>query len=67
LTTSGYSCRTQSGQIPCVNRTANCFVRIVERWMPDPFLFCVLLTVLCYALALSFTSTAPLPLIGHGR
>jgi len=48
-----------------LNRLANLFVRIVERWMPDPFLFCLLLTAVCYALALCLTSTGPLKLVTH--
>ncbi len=48
-----------------LNRLASFFVRIVERWMPDPFLFCVLLTVLCYVLALGLTDTGPLALVAH--
>jgi short-chain fatty acids transporter len=48
-----------------LNRLASFFVRIVERWMPDPFLFCLLLTAACYLLALGFTSTGPLTLVTH--
>lgn len=48
-----------------LNRLANFFVRIVERWMPDPFLFCVLLTVLCYLLALGLTPTGTVELVGQ--
>jgi len=48
-----------------LNRLASFFVRIVERWMPDPFLFCVLLTVLCYVLALGLTDAGPLALLTH--
>ena len=48
-----------------LNRMASFFVRIVERWMPDPFLFCVLLTALCYLLALALTSTGPVELVTH--
>lgn len=43
-----------------LNRLANFFVRVVERWMPDPFLFCILLTVLTYLLALGLTPSTPL-------
>ncbi|MFQ5777882.1 MAG: short-chain fatty acid transporter [Terriglobia bacterium] len=48
-----------------LNRLANFFVRIVERWMPDPFLFCLLLTVLCYLLALIVTPAGPARLLTH--
>jgi len=36
-----------------LNRLANFFVRVVERRMPDPFLFCVLLTVFTYLLTVA--------------
>ncbi|HKZ53378.1 MAG TPA: TIGR00366 family protein [Candidatus Acidoferrales bacterium] len=45
-----------------LNRLASFFVRIVERWMPDPFLFCLLLTLLTYVLALGLTPASPLEL-----
>jgi len=48
-----------------LNRTANFFVRIVERWMPDPFLFCILLTAFTYVMALQLTPAAALPLAEH--
>ncbi len=48
-----------------LNRLANFFVRIIERWMPDPFLFCVLLTALTYLLALVLTPTGPVELVTH--
>lgn len=48
-----------------LNRVAGFFVRIVERWMPDPFLFCLLLTALALGMALGLTSSGPLELVGH--
>jgi short-chain fatty acids transporter len=48
-----------------LNRMAGFFVRIVERWMPDPFLFCLLLTVITFLLALGLTPTRPLELTTH--
>ncbi len=48
-----------------LNRLAGFFVRVVERWMPDPFLFCVILTALCYALGLWLTPTAPVELVAQ--
>ena len=48
-----------------LNRLANFFVRIMERWMPDPFLFCLLLTILAYGLAWGFTDTTHVELAGH--
>jgi short-chain fatty acids transporter len=48
-----------------LNRLASFFVRVVERWMPDPFLFCVLLTAAAYGLALGLTPAAPGDLVSH--
>lgn len=48
-----------------LNRLANFFVRVLERWMPDPFLFCLLLTLVTFALAWVFTPTAPTELVNH--
>lgn len=48
-----------------LNRVASFFVGVVERWMPDPFLFCILLTALTYVLALWQTSTGPFQLVAQ--
>jgi short-chain fatty acids transporter len=48
-----------------LNRVASFFVRVCERWMPDPFVFCVLLTVVCYLAGLGLTPTGPLALVVH--
>ncbi len=48
-----------------LNRTARFFVGVCERWMPDPFLFCILLTAATYLLALGLTPTAPMSLAQH--
>lgn len=43
--------------------TANLFTRVMERYMPDPFLFAALLSILVYVLALIFTKVEPVALI----
>lgn len=48
-----------------LNRVANFFVRLCERWMPDPFVFCVLLTAICYGLAWWKTPASAVALVGH--
>jgi len=48
-----------------LNRLANFFVRLFERWMPDPFLFCVLLTALTFGLALALTDAGAGALVTH--
>jgi short-chain fatty acids transporter len=40
-----------------LKRTTELFVRLVERWMPDPYLLCILLTYLTAALARVCTAT----------
>jgi short-chain fatty acids transporter len=42
---------------------SNVFVRIMERWMPDPYIFATLLTMLTYILALIFTKSGPIKLV----
>ena len=42
---------------------ANFFSRIIERYMPDPYLFAALLTFLVYGLSLVFTPVAPIALV----
>lgn len=46
-----------------LNHLANLFVRIMGRWMPDPFVFCGLMTLLCYGLALMLTPVPPRELV----
>ena len=48
-----------------LNRLANFFVRVMERWMPDPFLFCILLTILAFGLAWGLTDSTAIQLAGH--
>ncbi|NOZ01730.1 MAG: short-chain fatty acid transporter, partial [Deltaproteobacteria bacterium] len=48
-----------------LNRIAGAFVRIMQRWMPDPFLFAVILTFLTYILALALTDVGPVDLLDH--
>ena len=46
-----------------LNRLVRLLVGVVERWVPDPFLFCALLTAVCFLLAAWLTPTAPLMLV----
>jgi len=46
-----------------LKRLGNVFTRIMERYLPDAFLFAVLLTFLACILALIFTDTTPLGLV----
>jgi len=43
-----------------LRRLADFFVRFMDRWMPDPFLFAAILTFVTYILVLIFTPTGPL-------
>lgn len=47
-----------------MNRILALAVRMVQRWMPDPFLFAVLLTIITYVLALIAGPKGPLELVG---
>lgn len=48
-----------------LNRLAGFFVRVVERWMPDPFLFCVILTAVCFFFALWLTPAGVFDLVSQ--
>ncbi|MHB2019360.1 MAG: TIGR00366 family protein [Candidatus Xenobia bacterium] len=47
-----------------MSRVAAFFVRVLERWFPDPYLLAVLLTFITALLALALTSTPPIALLG---
>jgi len=40
-------------------------VRLVQRWLPDPFLFAVMLTFITFILGIILTAQTPLQMIGH--
>lgn len=40
-------------------------VRLVERWLPDPFIFVLLLTVLVFLAGMGFEAQSPIAMIGH--
>ncbi|UMA66212.1 TIGR00366 family protein [Roseivivax marinus] len=42
-----------------LNVLAQPFVKIVDRWMPDPFIFAILLTILTYILAVTVAGYGP--------
>lgn len=46
-----------------LKRSANFFAKTMERYMPDPFIFAALLTMIVYAMSLIFTDVAPVPLV----
>ncbi len=46
-----------------LRKLADFFVRVMDRWMPDPYLFAALLTFVTYILCLIFTPTKPLAAI----
>ncbi|HZG17348.1 MAG TPA: TIGR00366 family protein [Candidatus Bathyarchaeia archaeon] len=48
-----------------IRSTANFFVRVMERYLPDPFLFAVILTFVVYAAALIMTPNSALDLIDY--
>jgi len=43
-----------------LNAFAKPFVKLVERWMPDPFIFAVFLTILTFILAVAIAGASPI-------
>ena len=39
-------------------------VRVMERWLPDPFIFCALLTFIVFIGAIFLTKATPLQVVG---
>ena len=37
-------------------KITNACVTLVQRFLPDPFIFCIILTILCFLLAMPLTS-----------
>ena len=46
-------------------KLTNACVTLVQRFLPDPFLFCIILTIICFLLAMPFTSQGPLTMVMH--
>lgn len=46
-------------------KLTNVFVKVVERLLPDAFIFCVILTILVFALGIAFTGQGPLDMVKH--
>ena len=46
-----------------LRRVANFLVKVVEKWMPDPYIFAAILTMVVYVMGLVFTKTTPLNLV----
>jgi len=40
-------------------------VKLVERWLPDPFLFAIILTFLTFIMGIAFTAQTPLQMVRH--
>lgn len=43
----------------------NTCVKLVQRFLPDPFIFCVVLTLVVFALGITLTGQTPLAMIDH--
>lgn len=46
-----------------LKRFTNACVKLVDKYLPDPFLFAIVLTVVCYVLAVVFTGNSPLDVL----
>ena len=43
----------------------NFFVKIINRWLPDPFLFAIILTIVVFIAAIIVTGCSPLQMLGY--
>lgn len=48
-----------------MKRISKFFVNIVQRWLPDPFIFCILLTAFVFIVAMPLTDQGPLDMVKH--
>ena len=46
-------------------KITNACVTLVQRFLPDPFIFCIILTILCFLLAMPLTGQGPLTMVMH--
>ncbi len=44
---------------------SNFFVKIINRWLPDPFLFAIILTIVVYIAAIFVTGCGPLQMLSY--
>ena len=48
-----------------LKKFTNACVKLVDRWLPDPFLFAILLTVVVYVASVIFTGNSPLDVLAY--
>ena len=48
-----------------LNKITMASVRLVERWLPDPFIFVLLLTLVVFLAGMGFEAQTPIAMIGH--
>lgn len=48
-----------------LNKVSKFFVNIVQRYLPDPFIFCILLTLFVFIVAMPLTGQGPLQMVQH--
>ncbi|MCL1991587.1 MAG: short-chain fatty acid transporter [Spirochaetes bacterium] len=46
-------------------KITNASVTLVQRYLPDPFIFCIILTIVSFFLAMIFTGQGPLAMVMH--
>ena len=44
---------------------SNFFVKIINRWLPDPFLFAIILTIVVYIAAIAVTGVGPIKMLSY--
>ena len=54
---------SKEGEMSMFKRFTNGCVRVVNRWLPDPFLFAVILTIVVFIGAMIGTQQGPLELV----
>ncbi|MDR2258940.1 MAG: TIGR00366 family protein, partial [Treponema sp.] len=46
-------------------KITNACVNLVQRFLPDPFIFCIILTIVVFVAAMPLTSQGPLTMVMH--
>ena len=53
------------GVIYIMRAISNFFVKIINRWLPDPFLFAIILTLVVFVAAIAVTGVSPLTMLSY--
>lgn len=53
------------GEDKVLKKLTNFFVKLMQKYLPDPFLFAIILTFVVFALGLALTDSGPMKMIEH--